>query len=320
MNEKLTAALEALLGKENVFADEPMSAHTSFQAGGPADLFIRVCDAGKTAQVLRILREEGVPYFIMGRGTNLLVSDAGYRGCVMTMVSPGARPITDTALETESGRRDLDRVYIRNQTVVAGAGASLAQAARTALQGGLSGLEFAAGIPGSVGGGISMNAGAYGGELRDVTVSVTVLGAQLAPRTLGLEEMEFGYRTSRIRRTGEAVLEAVFRLTPEDPEKIREKMQTLARQRAEKQPLEYPSAGSTFKRPEGNYAGKLIMEAGLCGFRVGGACVSEKHCGFIINDRGASASEIRELIAQVQKRVYENSGVMLEREVIYLGE
>ncbi|MBQ9611434.1 MAG: UDP-N-acetylmuramate dehydrogenase [Lachnospiraceae bacterium] len=322
----LRESLGAVLGDENVHIKEPMSLHTSFRAGGPADLFVRVGSPEQLSRTLALLGEAKMPYFILGRGTNLLVADEGYRGCIITMTGKGTGPLTDTRPELseevptqQDSRGGMDSVTVNGCLVTAGAGASLAMAAREAMLHGLTGLEFAAGIPGSIGGGIAMNAGAYGGEMCQVTKSVTVLDDDMQIRTLDREQMEFGYRTSRIRSTRNIVLEAVFELTPSDRESVLGRMQELAQKRLEKQPLEFPSAGSTFKRPEGYFAGKLIMDAGLRGFRVGGACISEKHCGFVVNDRGASAGEIRELIRQVQEKVLESSGVRLEREVIYLG-
>lgn len=321
----LAAELSGLLGEDKIYRDEPMARHTSFRVGGDADLFVRVASAEQLVRTIALLKRSQMPYFILGRGTNLLVADEGYRGCIITMTGRETGPLTDTRPELfgeacqEDQVRDLDYVEVDGCCLRAGAGASLAMAAREAMVHGLSGLEFAAGIPGSIGGGLAMNAGAYGGEMCQVTENVTVLEDGTKTRTLDNDEMQFGYRTSRIRRTEDIVTGAVFRLTPSSRESILARMQELAAKRMEKQPLEFPSAGSTFKRPEGYFAGKLIMDAGLKGFRVGGACVSEKHCGFVVNDRGASAAEIRALIRQIQERVYENSGVMLEREVIYLG-
>ncbi len=285
---------------------EPMSRHTTFRCGGPAALFVEVRNAGELQAVLEAVEEREIPFFLLGRGSNLLVSDAGYDGAVITLGGDFA----DIRISAE------DPQYIE-----AGAGASLTGLSAFARDHGLTGLEFACGIPGSTGGGIIMNAGAYGGEMKDVTVSVDVLPRErgAAPFTLSGEDMAFGYRTSRAKTEELIVLRAVIGLQEGGREEIGARMEELLEQRRQKQPLEYPSAGSTFKRPEGYFAGKLIQDAGLSGFRIGDAQVSEKHCGFVINRGSASASEIAALSAAVQEKVYENSGVMLEREVIYLG-
>jgi UDP-N-acetylmuramate dehydrogenase len=209
---------------------------------------------------------------------------------------------------------------VEGNRITAGAGATLKAAAMAAMEHGLTGLEFAAGIPGTVGGGLVMNAGAYGGEIRLTVRSVRLLMPDGGVQELTADQMEFGYRTSLLRRIEAAALRAQFELTPGDPDRIRARVLELAEQRRSKQPLEFPSAGSTFKRPEGYFAGKLIMDAGLAGYSVGGAQVSEKHCGFVINRGGATSAQIRTLISDVQKKVFEDSGVRLEREVIFLGD
>ena len=212
---------------------------------------------------------------------------------------------------------------VRCRQLTAGAGTTLQKIALTAAAHGLSGLEFAAGIPGSVGGGIVMNAGAYGGEMRQCVSAVTMLpmeGDSSEPFTYTGEQMEFGYRTSVLKRIRAAVTEAVFTLEEDDPEAIRARIREMAMKRRDKQPLEYPSAGSTFKRPEGYFAGKLIMDAGLRGYRCGDAQVSEKHCGFVINRGHATSAQILQVIEDVSRRVYEDTGIRLQREVICLGE
>ena len=286
-----------------VFMDEPMAVHLSFRTGGPADVFVLVQTRPQLMAALQTVRAQGVPYFLLGRGTNLLVSDDGYHGCVIM-------------LGTLS---ELGRIEVQDNEIVAGAGAALAGVAATAARRGLSGFEFAAGIPGSIGGALVMNAGAYGGEMKDVVTEATLLDDGQIIR-LTSEEMEFGYRTSILKRLPYTALEARIRLTPADPEQVSSRIQELARLRSEKQPLEYPSAGSTFKRPQGNFAGKLIMDAGLAGFRIGGAAVSEKHCGFVVNLGGATSRDIWEVIRQVRQRVLEESGISLEPEVIMLGD
>ncbi len=294
--------LSALPEPPVVLIDESMAGHCSFRTGGPADLYVEAGSPGQLSGILQVLRECGLETFILGRGTNILVGDRGYRGAVVTM--------TD----------GLAEISVEGDCIRAGAGVSLAAAASAAAEAGLTGLEFAAGIPGSVGGGIVMNAGAYGGELCQVVESVSLLFPDGGQRRLSCEEMAFGYRTSLLKQVEAVVTEAVFRLQKGDAAAIRARMRELAEQRREKQPLEYPSAGSTFKRPEGYFAGKLIQDAGLRGLRIGDAQVSEKHCGFLINRGQAASADIRALIETVQRCVLEESGVTLEREVIYLGE
>ena len=314
--ESLVRKLEIAVPAERILPDEPLAGHCSFKVGGPADLFIQVRTQDELRQVLPILREAGVEVFFLGRGTNLLIGDRGFRGAVVCFCADS------TGGEAGGGEQEetLQSVSVDGKTIRAGAGASLHRAAAEACRASLTGLEFAAGIPGTIGGGIVMNAGAYGGEMKQVVTEVTVLTESGEICTYSNEEMEFGYRTSRLKREPSVVLSVVMQLRDGEQKQIEEKMADLARQRREKQPLEYPSAGSTFKRPEGYFAGKLIEDAGLKGFAVGGAEVSVKHSGFVINRGGASAAEIRSLIEQVQQRVYEDAGVRLEREVIYLGE
>ncbi|MCJ7833884.1 UDP-N-acetylmuramate dehydrogenase [Cuneatibacter sp. NSJ-177] len=281
---------------------EPMSRHTTFQVGGPAECFAEPQNAEELAALIRCCREGSIPYYIIGKGSNLLIGDRGYAGVILHVGAGLA------ACEIEH-----DRIY-------AEAGISLALLAKNACAAGLTGLEFAAGIPGSLGGAVTMNAGAYGGEMKDVLTAVQVVtrGGELF--WLTAEQMQLGYRTSAVMKEGYAVTAAEFQLAEGDVEKIKEKMAELAARRREKQPLEYPSAGSTFKRPAGYFAGKLIEEAGLLGFSVGGAQVSEKHCGFVINRGGATAADILALCQEVVRRVKENSGVTLEMEVRCLGE
>ncbi|MBO5998225.1 MAG: UDP-N-acetylmuramate dehydrogenase [Lachnospiraceae bacterium] len=302
---------------------EPLSAHTTFKCGGPAQLFIEAENDDELSGLLRLFEERKIPYFILGRGSNLLVSDDGFNGAVICLCGDySGIGICGECMDSSTGESSPDGSGAEaGKTVVeAGAGASLVGLSAFARDNSLDGLAFACGIPGSVGGGIIMNAGAYGGELKDVTLSVDVLDPEsLRIFTIPAPEMEFGYRTSRAKKEGLIVLRARFGLEKGDRDAIAGKMEELLLQRRQKQPLEYPSAGSTFKRPEGYFAGKLIQDAGLKGFSVGAAQVSEKHSGFVINRGGASAAEIAELIETVRRKVYENSGVMLEREVIYVG-
>lgn len=291
-----------IAGPERVRTQEPMSRHTTFRAGGPADYYVESGTAEELSDIRALCREYEMPCCILGNGSNLLVGDRGFRGVMVTL------------------GREWSRVEPEGCRIRAGAGALLTAVARCALRESLTGLEFASGIPGTVGGAVVMNAGAYGSEMVDVLSSVTVLMPSGQVKKLRTEELELGYRTSCIARLELVVLEAEFYLKPGEREKIQEKMDELAARRREKQPLEYPSAGSTFKRPPGNFAGKLIEEAGLRGFFVGGAQVSEKHCGFVINRGEATASDILQLCRKVQERVREHSGVMLELEVKLLGE
>lgn len=298
----IVSRFENLLGKEGVLTEEPMKKHTTFRLGGPADYFLCPRDAGQVAGILHICREEGLPWFVLGNGSNLLVSDAGYRGVVIQIY------------------KNMNQVWIDGEKITAQAGALLSAVSKKAMEAGLSGIEFASGIPGTLGGAAVMNAGAYGGEMKDVLETVKILTPEGEVRTLLAEELELGYRTSIIKEKGYLVLEAVMKLSQGDQEAIRARMEELKVQRVSKQPLEYPSAGSTFKRPEGYFAGKLIQDSGLRGYRVGGAQVSEKHCGFVINTGEASAADVACLIRDVQKQVYEKFGVKLETEVKYLGE
>lgn len=295
-------ALQRFVPAENIRYEEPLKNYTTFRIGGIADCMISVESALQMQDVLRYLRKVELPFFILGNGSNLLVGDKGYRGVILRMTD-GMNGVS------------ADGCRIRAQ-----AGASLAKAARTALEQGLTGLEFASGIPGSIGGGVIMNAGAYGGEMSQVVEYVTALDRNGEILTLDNEAMEFGYRTSAIKNNGFVVLECGFLLREAPQEKIRETMDDFAARRREKQPLEYPSAGSAFKRPRGHFAGKLIMDAGLRGLQVGGAKVSEKHCGFIVNCGDATAADVRALIERVQEEIFHRYQVRLEPEIIMLGE
>ena len=302
MNQNFYDKLNNVIAKDSILIDEPMSRHTTFRVGGPADFFVTPKAKEEVRDVVRICKEAGMPYYIIGNGSNLLVSDAGYRGVIVQIY------------------KEMNEVKVEGDLVKAQAGALLSGIAAKALGAELSGFEFASGIPGTIGGACLMNAGAYGGEMKDVLESVTVLTGEGKIIELGRNELELGYRTSVIAKKGYIVLGAVLKLERGDGEKIKTYMDELKEKRVTKQPLEYPSAGSTFKRPEGYFAGKLIEDAGLRGFQVGGAQVSEKHCGFVINRDHATAADIMELMRQVQIRVKENSGVDLEPEVKRLGD
>ncbi len=299
--ELLLKELEAILEKDQILQNEPLSRHTTFRVGGPADLFLTP-DINQLPQVMDIMKKHQLPVTVIGNGSNLLVGDKGIRGAVI-----------------EIGKR-MSEIYTDGTNITAQAGAMLSAVAQRAYRAGLSGMEFAAGIPGSIGGAMVMNAGAYGGEMKDIVVSVTVLTKEGKVLELSNEQMEFAYRHSCVTGQEYLVLEATVKLQPEEPEKIFQRMEELKKQRVSKQPLEYPSAGSTFKRPEGYFAGKLIMDAGLADFSIGGAKVSGKHCGFVINQGGATAADILSLIHHVQKTVREQFGVDLETEVKLLGE
>lgn len=294
--------IKTIIPRERILFQEPMKQHTTFRVGGEAECFITIQREEELVKLLPYLNQIEQDYFILGNGSNLLVGDKGYRGIVFKFDGPMEEICTDGT-----------RMTVR-------AGALLSQVAATAKENGLTGLEFAAGIPGSIGGGVVMNAGAYDGEMEQVVESVRVIDREGQITTLDHDTMEFGYRTSIIKNRPYIVLEVVLQLTKGVPEQIGAKMEELSKLRRSKQPLEYASAGSTFKRPEGHYAGKLIMEAGMRGYRIGGAQVSDKHCGFIINTGKATAADIREVIEEVQERVKERFHVALEPEVVYLGD
>lgn len=301
ISEAVIQALKKFVPEENICLQEPMAGHTTFRIGGPADCFLQPENEEQLIQVQRYLSKVGIPFFVLGNGSNLLVSDGGYRGVIIQI-----------------GRK-MSRIEVEGCIIKAQAGAPLAQVAKTAMEHGLTGLEFASGIPGTVGGGVVMNAGAYDGELSRVVVQVNTVNSEGESMELDNEAMEFGYRTSAVKNSSLTVTEVIFGLEKGDREQIRAKMDDFAARRREKQPLEYPSAGSTFKRPEGYFAGKLIMEAGLRGYQCGGARVSDKHCGFVINTGGATAEDVRDVIHEVQEQVKDKFHVTLETEVIFLG-
>ena len=291
------------LGEQvEILVAEPMKNHTTFRIGGPADALALPKTPEEVAEVVRFCHEHAQPYYVLGNGSNLLVSDEGYRGLVLQLY------------------RNFNDIQVNGETITVQSGAMLAAVARTAYQTGLTGLEFASGIPGTIGGAVVMNAGAYGGEMKNVLKEVTVLTKKGEVLVIPAKALELGYRTSVIPKNGWIVLGAVLQLKKGDPEQILARMEELKEQRITKQPLDLPSAGSTFKRPEGYFAGKLIMDAGLRGFTVGGAQVSEKHCGFVVNRGNATAADVWELICEVKRRVKERTGVELEPEVKLLGD
>ena len=302
MKQEIITRLEQILTKDRIRQNEPMKNHTTFRVGGPADIFLTP-SAEELPAVLSVCREEQMPVTVIGNGSNLLVGDQGIRGVVIC-IGFGMRGI----------RVDGEKIFLE-------AGVTLAAAAQQAAKAGLTGLEFASGIPGTFGGAVVMNAGAYGGEMKDVIVSVRVISEDGEIPTLSKEELDLSYRHSVIPERGYLVIDGELLLTREkDPDQITERMEELKKKRIEKQPLEYPSAGSTFKRPEGYFAGKLIMDAGLRGFSVGGAAVSEKHCGFVINKGNATAADICALMDEVTRIVKEKYAVTLEPEVKKVGE
>ncbi|MDE6388126.1 MAG: UDP-N-acetylmuramate dehydrogenase [Lachnospiraceae bacterium] len=294
--------IKTVIPRERILFNEPMSKHTTFRVGGEAECFITIQDEEELVKLIPYLNRIEQDYFILGNGSNLLVGDKGYRGIVLKF------------------GEHMEQIQVEGTRVTAKAGALLSQVAVAAKESSLTGLEFAAGIPGSIGGGVVMNAGAYDGEMKMVVESVRGMDSNGEILTLDNDTMEFGYRTSAIKYRPIVVLEVVLRLAEGEKDQIAARMEELAQLRRSKQPLEYPSAGSTFKRPEGHYAGKLIMDAGMRGYRIGGAQVSDKHCGFIVNTGKATAADIREVIEEVQERVKERFHVSLEPEVVFLGD
>ena len=302
MNIEFYNQLVNLIDEKRVLVDEPMKKHITFRVGGNADYFVMPQRAEEVKEIVALCKKTEMPFYILGNGSNLLVGDKGYRGVIIQIY------------------KEMNDIRVDGDRVKAQAGALLSRIGNVVLEAELTGFEFAAGIPGTVGGAVVMNAGAYGGEMKDIIVSTTVLTQDGEIITLNKEELELGYRTSVIAKKGYIVLEAEYQLQKGNKEAICARMDELKVQRVTKQPLEYPSAGSTFKRPEGHFAGKLIQDAGLRGFQVGGAQVSEKHCGFVINKDQATAADIKELMRQVSEKVQQEFGVKLEPEVKTLGE
>ncbi|MBD5087941.1 MAG: UDP-N-acetylmuramate dehydrogenase [Clostridiales bacterium] len=307
MNNDFRKEMEHILGENQVKVGEFLSKHTTFKMGGEADYFVIPQSPEEIVELVNLCNKEKVPFYILGNGSNILVGDKGYRG-VIIQIGKGMEKI-------EFGET------IEGQTrVLAGAGVSLAKLAKMVAGKGLTGFEFASGIPGTLGGAITMNAGAYGGEIKDCILWAKVIDKQGQIRVIEKKDLELGYRTSVIQKDGYIVVEAEFTFASGVIEEIEKKMTDLNRQRVEKQPLNYPSAGSTFKRPEGYFAGKLIMDAGLAGYQVGDIMVSTKHCGFVVNVGAGTAKDARQLIEDVSRIVYEKFQVKLEPEVRFLGE
>lgn len=295
-------ALANFLESENIEyrRNEPMRAHTTFKIGGEADIFIIPASPAALISAVKKCAELEIPYFILGNGSNLLVSDGGIGGAVISL----------------SG---INGISAEGEKITCGAGAMLSSVCLKALSLSLTGLEFAYGIPGTAGGALYMNAGAYGGQMADVIESAECLTAAGDIKTLKKEDMRLGYRSSVFKNGGLIIISLTLALKKGDKAEIKAEMDDLLNRRKQKQPLEYPSAGSTFKRPEGYFAGALIEKNGLKGLTVGGAQVSEKHAGFVINCGGATAADVKALIGKIQKTVFENDGVMLEPEVIFTG-
>ena len=302
MNLEFYNELIQKIDEKRVLQQESMAKHTTFRVGGPADYFVTPKTIEEVQAAIALCKAHNLPYYVLGNGSNLLVGDKGYRGVIIQLY------------------KEMSAITVEGTKVRAQAGALLSRIGNVALEAELTGFEFASGIPGTVGGAVVMNAGAYGGEMKDILESATVLTQDGEVLTLYNSELELGYRTSVIAKNGYVVLEAVYQLEHGDKEAIRARMDELKVQRVTKQPLEFPSAGSTFKRPEGYFAGKLIQDAGLHGFTVGGAQVSDKHCGFVINKGDATAADVKALIEQVADKVMQEFGVKLEPEVKILGE
>lgn len=298
MNNGFADEIKKIVTEDRLLFNEPMKLHTTFRIGGSADFFVKPESEDEIKALIECAGKYNTAYYILGGGSNLLVNDEGYRGLIIQLG------------DEFSGIGMYD-----DTTVIAKAGARLSKVGNFAASKGLAGFEFASGIPGTVGGAVVMNAGAYGGEIKNIIVSASVLTSDNRIQTLSADELELGYRTSIIQRKGWTVLSAKFKLERGDEARIREYIKELAIRRREKQPLEYPSAGSTFKRPEGYFAGKLIEDAGLKGFSIGGARVSDKHAGFVINTGGATASDVIRLTDEIKKKIMEIYGIKLELEV-----
>lgn len=305
MYENAILKLQESLGKDRVLLSEPMSRHTTFRIGGPAQGYIQTNNAAELAETLRICREEDVPYTVIGNGSNLLVADRGITGIVISLGGSGE------IICKEAGNKVMVTVW---------GGELLVPFSKQMTKQGLVGLEWASGIPGTVGGAVRMNAGAYDGCIKDYLQSVEVLTKDNLQMTLTADELQLGYRNSCVEARGYTIVSATFLLTKGDKAESEAKIAELTAKRKEKQPLNYPSAGSTFKRPEGYYAGKLIQDAGLRGYRVGDAQVSEKHCGFVVNLGNATAADVLNLITDVQEKILAGEGVRLEPEVRFLGD
>ncbi|MEG2337835.1 MAG: UDP-N-acetylmuramate dehydrogenase [Clostridium sp.] len=293
--------LEQCIDNSKIKYNEPLKNHTSFKLGGPCLALISPTKKEEVVCAIKLCKDNNIPFFILGNGSNLIVRDGGFNGVIIHLTS-------------------LKDIRVDNKKLVVEAGATLAAASAIALKNSLKGMEFASGIPGTIGGAVAMNAGAYGGEIKDIIESATVITDDMKVVTLSSEELDLSYRSSIITKKGYIVLEAVFTLEDGEAEDIKARMVDLNGRRKDKQPLNYPSAGSTFKRPPGNFAGKLIEDAGLKGFTVGGAMVSDKHAGFVINYDNATANDVITLIGKVQEIIKDKNDITLETEVKIIGE
>ena len=301
-NQKFVDEIRSRMAPEHILLNEPMKDHTTFRIGGPADYLILPASMEDVAFVFQCLKRHDIPFVILGNGSNVLVLDKGIRGAVIKFNSP------------------ISAIRKKKNTLTAGAGALLRDVSGFAAENSLSGMEFACGIPGSIGGAVFMNAGAYDGEMKNIVSAVRAISPKGEIVQFAANELDFGYRHSIFQENGCAICEVDLTLTPGNAEEIKEKIAGFTERRESKQPLEMPSAGSTFKRPEGYYAGTLIEQTGLKGFTVGGAQVSDKHAGFVVNAGNATAKDVLELIRQVQDRVFEKHHVKLFPEVRILGE
>ena len=298
MVDNIIDIIANVVSRENIIVNEPLKKHTTFKIGGDADFFVSPASGDEVALLIKTLKEQGINYYVLGNGSNVLTPDEGYSGVIIYV------------------GENLSDIEIINDTIIkVQAGAMLSKTAHVALDNSLTGMEFAAGIPGSVGGAIVMNAGAYGGEIKDILVSATVCDTEGNIITIPMNELKLAYRYSIIEEKQYTVLSAVFKLQKGNKEDIKFTMSELAKKRREKQPLELPSAGSTFKRPEGYFAGKLIEDSGLRGYTVGGAQVSEKHCGFVVNKGDATSYDVKKLMQDVSDEVYKQFGVRIEPEI-----
>ena len=317
VNRLLFEKIEQIAGKDNVRYNEPMSGHTTFKTGGPAKVMVTPNDEVTLRNVIEVCKANNEPYYIIGKGSNLLVSDKGI-DCVVIKIYHTMDDVVFYDDDMEVATTDLTGT--KKVKVSVGAGIMLSKLAKELLDRELKGFEFASGIPGTLGGAITMNAGAYGGQMADVVEKVYVIDEQGNEYELSNEDMKFGYRHSLIMDKNLIVTKVDMEFGHGEYNEIKAKMDEFNGLRRQKQPLEYPSAGSTFKRPEGYFAGKLIMDAGLAGYRVGGACVSPKHCGFVVNDKGATSEDVIKVMEHVDKTVFEKYGVHLEPEVRIIGE
>lgn len=301
ISKDLKRSLAPIFPLNNILVNEDLKKHLHIKIGGKADYFVLPKTYDELKEVISFFKSENIPITIIGNGTNLIVRDGGIRGAVISL-------------------SEMNKIIVEGENVYAGAGASLIKTAKIAMENSLTGLEFASGIPGTIGGAVFMNAGAYGGEIKDVLQSVLVLTQDNEIKIRKVEDLDSGYRRTNIQENKEIILEAAFKLAKGNYQEIKELTDHLTKQRASKQPLDYPSCGSVFKRPPGMFAGKLIQDSGLQGYRVGGAVVSTKHANFILNDNNATAKDYIAVIEHVRKTVYEKYGVELELEVRIIGE